>query len=167
MNQPEMTATIVIIAIAVLLVAADIIVRLVIMPARKEKFIHDLLDQLVEPSVEAEASVSPGVTAVPAADLHECLLRLFEKSSTSREILDSLANGKGLTQEELSIALNQRRAQKGKPALPLAVPRRVAVSLLHSGLVGVEHGLMRVTEMGQDLNSLLQNRKKASLANAT
>ncbi|HWQ90886.1 MAG TPA: hypothetical protein VN673_04390 [Clostridia bacterium] len=166
MNQPETSTAIVAVTIAILVILADIVVRMFLLPRRKEKLLQNLLDQLVESNAEEEESLSAGAKVVAPTDLSECLLRLFEKSGTSREILNTLASNKGLTHNELSVALNQRMAERSNSALPPSVAERVAVNLINAGLLTMEHGRLRSTEVGQRLNMPVQQRKGAALASA-
>lgn len=164
MNQPESTTVIAVLTVAMLLVAADIIVRLVLLPARREKFLRELLDHLVESEAETEPAGRAEAAPFPAGDLHECLLRYFEKSGTSREILNTLAGCDGLTQRELASALNRALAAKGKTPLPLAVTRRVVLTLVHAGLLELDRSVLQITRPGQNLIQLLQTRKQTGRA---
>jgi hypothetical protein len=162
MNHPESSPEIVLITIAVVVVAADFLVRLVVLPNRRHKLVGELLDCLMEPAGAAESVPALEPALMLSFNLQEPLLRHFEGSSASRQILSTLADAKGMTQRELLAVLNQSLAERGKPPLPLAVARRVAISLLHARLVGVEHGALRITELGQNLNLLLDGRNKAA-----
>ena len=159
MHQPELTI-IVVVTIAILVAAADIIVRLILLPARKDKLIRELLDNLVEVDANTESLASPKDGALPAGDLQECLLRHFERSRTSRQILNALAKGEPLSQGDLLSVINRTLADKGRAPLPLNVARRVAINLLHAGLLEVRNGGLRITKLGQSLNLLLQTRKQ-------
>ncbi len=164
MNNLEATRLVVLVTIAIVVVMADIIVRLVILPRRKEKFIRELLDHLVEYNAEPQPAGPLEAASSPAGDLHECLLRYFEKSATSRQILNTLAGCERLTQRELGSALNRTLAEEGKAALPPAVARRVVMILLHAGLVEVDRSVLQISKLGQNLNLLLQTRKQAGMA---
>lgn len=164
MYNLELTGLVVLVTIAIVVVAADVIVRLVVLPRRKERFIRELLDHLVEVDAEKEPAALAEATSSPAGDLQECLLRYFEKSGTSREILHTLAGCEGLTQRELSSALNRALTEKGKTPLPLAVARRVVMILVHAGLLEVDRSVLQITKPGQNLNLLLQTRKQAGIA---
>lgn len=160
MNSPELAVTIGISIIAILVAGLDLVMRLIVAPRRRERFVSALLDQLVEPATEGEPA------AVPARDINECLLRHFEKSVTSRAILSALANEGGMSQRDLHHRLNHALSESGKPALPLEVARRVATILLNAGLVGVDRGVLRLTELGKDLNSVLRGRCESGLKSA-
>lgn len=164
MNNPELIGLIVLVTVAIVVLGADILVRLVILPAQRDKLIRELLDQLVKTEPRTESAASFEAPVLPAGDLHECLLRNFEKSATSRQILNTLAGCEGLTQRELGIALNRALAEEGKPALPLAVARRVVMILMHAGLVEVDRSVLQISKLGQNLNLLLQARKQAGIA---
>ena len=164
MSYPGPVAIVVLVALAVVGVGADIVFRLVIAPRRREAFINELLDCFAGPSAESEPAASAQVAEPSAPELTECLLRHFERSVISQQILIKLAEGEqGLGQRELSATLNRSQADRSKPALPLSVARRVAITLLHAGLIGVEGGALRVTELGRQLNHLLRLRKEARL----
>jgi hypothetical protein len=160
MNNPELVITIGISVVAILVAGLDVFVRLVVAPHRKDRFVSALLDQLLEPAAEKESA------AAPALDLNECLLRHFEKSVTSRAILSALDDEGGLSQTDLHRRLNQALSQSQKPPLPIEVARRVAMILLHAGLVGVDRGVLRLTEVGKNLNSVLRGRYGSGLNNA-
>jgi hypothetical protein len=162
MNHLEISTEILLITIAIVVVAANVLVRLVLLPGRRDKFIGELLDNLMEPATATESVPSAEQSLVLPSDLREPLLRHFEKSTASRQILHTLANGEGMSPKELSAAVNQSLAERGKPPLPLAVARRVAIALLQAGLVGIENGALRITELGRNLNLLLEGRKKAA-----
>jgi hypothetical protein len=167
MNNVEILSTIVVAGLTIAIVAADVIIRLVILPARKDQFIAELLDHLMSPCPGEKNSPDESVATPSTSDLEECLLRHFEKSVTSHQILSMLAVHDGLTQKDLVTALNRASDQRRRPRLPLAVVRRVAVILLRAGLIEVEQGLLRITEVGRELHSIFQNRKEASLRPCT
>lgn len=166
MSNPDLTVLALIIFAAIFLVGIDIYVRLVIVPSRRDRFICTLLDQLMEPSAEPQMSTVSETANSPTPDLKECLLRHFEKSSTSREIINALSGEERLNQRDLLLRLNKALNERGKPPLPLEVARRVATILLHAGLVGVDRDTLRITEAGRELNLLLRGRHEARLQNA-
>ncbi len=164
MKNPELVAIIILVTFALVMVVVDVIVRLFVAPARKDRFLRDLLDHLVEGDPQNESAEFFKNTGRPSEDLQECLLRHFEKSLTSRQILNALADSGGLTQRDLLRELNQAFAAKGKGPLPLTAARRVAMILLHAGLLEVENGVLQITNVGQNLNLLLQTRKQDAIA---
>lgn len=168
MGYPGPMPIVLVVALAIVVVGADIVLRLVVAPRRREAFINELLDCFAAPSAESEPAASAHVLGPSAPDLTECLLRHFERSSISKQILVKLAEGEqGLGQRELSAMLNRSQADRNKPALPLSVARRVAITLLHAGLIGVEAGTLRITNPGRQLNHLLQLRKESRLRPVT
>lgn len=165
MNSIEPTALVVIVMFAMIIAAIDIYVRLKTAPERKDRFIRGLLDQLLEPSAESQPTetLAPGS---PVLDLEECLLRHFEKSSTSREILRALSREEALSQKDLVLQLNKVLDARGKPPLPFEVARRVATILLHAGFIVVDRGALRITDTGRELDLLLRGRHEARIMNA-
>ncbi len=158
MSHPEIGIVILLLAIAAVVVGVDAWVRLVISPRRRDRFVGELLDHLMEPENEGEAN-PPRPAAAVGSDLQESLLRHFEHSATSRQILSSLASRGGLTHPALLASINRRLAERERPPLPAVVARRVAGSLIDSGLVKVENGVMNVTALGQRLDALLRERE--------
>lgn len=166
MNSIEPTALVVIVIFAMIIAAIDIYVRIKTAPERKDRFIRGLLDQLLEPSAEPQLAAEKVTADSPAPDLKECLLRHFEKSSTSREILRALSREEALNQKDLVLQLNKVLDARGKPPLPFDVARRVATILLHAGFIVVDRGALRVTDTGRELDLLLRGRQETRLMNA-
>lgn len=166
MNSFDPTAMTVIAVFGIIIVGIDVYVRLKTAPERKDRFIRSLLDQLLEPAAEPQLAAEKLSAPVPALDLRECLLRHFERSSTSREILRALSGDMELNQKDLVVHLNKVMDERGKPPLPLEVARRVAMILLHAGFIAVDRGALRITEAGRELDSLLHGRHEARLMNA-
>lgn len=161
--HPGFMATVVMVAAAAVVVGVDILVRLVLAPRRRDAYIIELLDGLAGPPAQTEPlsvqEAEPRVT-----ELTECLLRHFERSVISHRILNTLAHGEtGLEHRELTAALNHSQSERGKPALPMAVVRRVATTLLHAGLVNIEGGALKITALGRELDGLLRSRKEVRL----
>jgi hypothetical protein len=167
MNNAELLSTIVAAGLAIAIVAADVIIRLVILPARKDQFIAELLDYLAGSPLEKVNSLPEPAAIAPASDLQESLLRHFEKSAISHRILSMLAAHDSLTQKDLMTALDKVSDERDRPRLPLAVIRRVAIILLRAGLVEVEQGVLRITEIGRELHSIVQERREPSLRHFT
>lgn len=150
--------------LALAVLGVNLIVRLIVFPARQDKFLGQLLDQLTDPSAEEDnASAELGVTERPC-DLQECLLRHFERSATSQEILRILARHDGLTHKGLQSALDGALDQRRQPRLPLPVARRVAAILRSAGLVEAEGDLLRLTEFGRQLHSVISHHSREGLA---
>jgi hypothetical protein len=166
MNSLEPTAIAVIAMFGIIIVGIDVYVRLKTAPERKDRFIRALLDQLLEPSAEPQLAAEKATADSPAPDLKECLLRHFEKSSTSREILRALSGEERLNETDLVLQLNKVLDERGKPPLPLDVARRVAMILLHAGFIVVDRDAWRITDTGRELDLLLRPRHEACLMNA-
>ncbi len=147
--------------LAVGVLGVNLIVRLIVWPARQDAFIGQLLDQLAEPCTEDETTSDVLDAVEPAFDLQESLLRHFERSTTSQQILGTLVRHDGLTDKQLQAALDRAPADKGRPKLPLPVTRRVAAILRSAGLVALDQGVLRITELGRQLHSLLSRRGEA------
>jgi hypothetical protein len=166
MNSLEPTAMAVIAVFAVIIVGIDVYVRLKTAPERKDRFIRALLDELLEPSAESQLAAEKVTADSPAPELNECLLRHFERSSTSREILRALSREEGLNQKDLVLQLNKVLDARGKPPLPRDVARRVAAILLHAGFIVVDRGALRITDTGREVDLLLRGRHETRLMNA-
>lgn len=146
--------------LAIAVLGVNLIVRLIVFPARQDKFLGQLLDQLTDPSAEEDnASDELGVTE-PPCDLQECLLRHFERSATSQEILRTLTKHDGLTHKALQSALDRAHDQRRQPWLPSPVVRRVAALLRNAGLVEANGDVLRLTEFGRQLHSVISHHSR-------
>lgn len=162
--HPGLMATIIMVAVAVAVVGADLVVRLVLAPRRRDAFINELLDVLAGPVEQTEPASAQQPADPQVPEITECLLRHFERSGISYRILNTLADGEtSLEQRELTAVLNRSQSERGKPALSLAVVRRVATALLHAGLVSIEGGALKITALGRELEGLLRSRKEVRL----
>lgn len=159
MNQLDINFTTVVLAVAALVVLIDIIVRLVFMPGRRDRFVSDLLEVMAEPCPQPDTTRVPKPRIMHESGLAECLLRHFAQSGISRRVLSALADANGLTQLQLGLALNRSLTEHGKSALPLAVVRRVALILSHAGLVTLDQGVWRITQMGLAVHHLLHTHE--------
>ena len=150
--------TIIAIAVIVCVVAADILVRLVIAPHWRDRFLEELMDNLVEPEPSV---VTDGESQFTLLDetINESLLRHFEQSVTSRKVLDALADKPGaLREHEVVAVLNRQLADGHKRPLPTAVVRRIVMILMGSNLVRLHRGRLEITEAGKRLGALLHAR---------
>ena len=142
--------------VAVVAVAVtDIIVRLRIAPRRRDKFVEELLESMTEPEPnlqgEAQASTQMDVS------LLETLLRYFELSATSRQILAALAHRTdGLSEPELLSAVNHGLAARGRRELPAGVVRKIVSLLLRADLTELRQGKLELTNVGRHLHTILQ-----------
>jgi len=142
----------------VAVVAADIVVRLVIAPHRLDKWIESLLDSMIEPESAVRDERLP-VAACLDEVLGESLLRHFEQSATSRQVLAALAfRPNGMHESEVQQTVNGFLAQKHKRELPAAVVRKVVMSLMEADLTALRKGKLQLTTAGNRLYALLEVR---------
>ena len=144
-----------IIAVALL----DIIVRLMVAPRRREKFLENLLDSMVEPEPANQLPPAPHASAALDDSLAESLLRHFEQSATSRHVLAALTSrAGGMPEAEVLAAVNGQLVRRRKRELPAAVVRRVVMILRGAELAALHQGRLELTIAGKRLHALLQVR---------
>ena len=146
--------------IAILTVAMiDIIVRLVIAPRRRDKFLENLLESMTEPEPADQMSRAPHASAALNDSLAESLLRHFEQSATSRHVLAALTSRtSGMHESEVLAAVNRELAHLRKRELPAAVVRKVVMILMGADLAALSQGRLELTTAGKRLHALLQVR---------
>lgn len=160
-----MTATIIIISIvAIAVVVADVIVRLLITPHQRDRWIEELMGSMIEPAT-TWSSNGPGslpAECLPEAALLDSLLRHFQQSITSRNVLKTVANeGGGLTENQIVHAVNQLQEQKGRRRLPHAVIHRVVLNLMSANFLALRRGALHLTSAGKVVHERLQIRQAA------
>lgn len=144
-----------IVAVALL----DIIVRLVVAPRRRDKYVESLLDSMTEVEPSDQRSRAPRASAVLDDSLGEGLLRHFEQSSTSRHVLSALSSRQcGMHESEVLAAVNRELAHLRKQQLPPAVVRKVVMILMGADLAALRQGRLELTIPGKRLNALLKVR---------
>lgn len=150
--------------IAIVAVAADIIVRLVIAPHRRDKWTESLLDSMIEPEPAVrDERLFPTAACVDEA-LGESLVRHFEQSATSRQVLAVLAfRTGGMHESEVQQAVNGMLAQERKRELPAAVVRKVMMLLMGANLAALRQGNLQLTTAGKRLHALLEVRSTEAL----
>jgi hypothetical protein len=154
----EFGITIAIIVI-VIVAATDIIVRLRIAPRRRDEFLENLLNSMIE-----SEPIDPMMRAfqVPTRldeSLGESLLRHFELSTTSRQVLEVLARRSlGMSEIEVLSAVNRQLAFQRKRELPPAVMRKVVKILIAADLLERREGKLQIAEAGRQLINVLQAR---------
>lgn len=149
---------IIILGIGFTVLLADILIRLVVFPRRKDQTLEQMCALL---SPESQASVSPG----PIEDLDplaESLLRHFEQSYASRHLIKTLSKSPaGMCEKELELVLNREVAGAGKRELPTSAIRKVILILMGADFIRLQNGKLSITEMGWTLHSLLRSRGRA------
>ncbi len=155
------------IIVLVVVVAADIIVRLVIAPHRRDQWTESLLDSMIESEPTArDARVLPAAASLDDA-LGESLVRHFEQSATSRQVLAALAyRSEGMHESEVQEAVNGLLAQERKRELPAAVVRKVVMILMGADLAALRQGRLELTVAGKRLHALLEVRSADVLPSA-
>lgn len=144
-----------IIAVAIL----DIIVRLVITPHRRDKYVENLLESMTESEPADPVSRAPHASAALDDSLAESLLRHFEQSATSRHVLAALTTRtSGMHESEVLAAVNRELANLRKQELPAAVVRKVMMILMGADLATLRQGRLELTTAGKRLHALLQVR---------
>lgn len=156
-------AGVILVVIAIVaVVAMDIIVRLVIAPHRRDKYLEDLFDSLTEAEPMDQMSRDPHASAALDDSLAESLLRHFEQSATSRHVLAALSSqSDGMRESELLAAVNRELAHSRKRELPAGVVRRVMMILMGADLTALREGRLELTTTGRRLHALLQARSPA------
>jgi hypothetical protein len=144
-----------IVAVALL----DIIVRLVVAPDRRDKYVESLLDSMTEVEPVDQVSRAPHASAALDDSLAESLFRHFEQSATSRQVLAALtATTGGMPESEVVSAVNRELTHQRKRKLPAAVVRRVVMILMGADLAALRQGRLELTIAGKSLHALLQVR---------
>lgn len=135
----------------------DIIVRPVIAPHRRDKYLENLLDSMTEAEPADQMSRAPHASAALDDSLAESLLRHIEQSATSRHVLAALTSRtRGMTDSEVVTAVNRELAHLGKRELAAAVVRKVVMMLMGADLAALRQGRLELTTVGKRLHALLQ-----------
>lgn len=148
----------------VAVIAADIIVRLVIAPHRRDKWTESLLDSMIEPeSAVRDGRLFPTAACMDEA-LGESLVRHFEQSAISRHVLAALAfRTDGMHESEVQRAVNGMLAQERKRELPTLAVRKVVMILMGADLAALRQGKFQLTTPGKRLHALLEARSTEAL----
>ncbi|OQC66164.1 MAG: hypothetical protein BWX48_01852 [Verrucomicrobia bacterium ADurb.Bin006] len=163
MNTAELIA---LIAVACLL-ATEIILRLFVAPQNRDRLVKDLLDIMHEPRLESDTTSGLVPTLLPSESLGEGLLRHFAQSSLSCRILEVLArNGNEMHMTDITAAVNAQLIEKSRQPLPEVAVRKVTTILMEANFVRLQHGLLSLTFLGQQLHSVLGERRRAARAPA-
>lgn len=149
--------------VIVAVVAADIIFRVVNAPHRRDRFLEDLMDSLIEAKAESQPEAAAPAAIGPDETLGEHLLRHFEQSATSRHVLSALSvRPGGLSEGEVVATVNYQLSRRRKSELPAAVVRKVVMILMGAGFARLAHGRLELTHAGKRLDALLQTRASAA-----
>jgi hypothetical protein len=148
----------------VAVIGADIIVRLVIAPYRRDKWLESLLDSMIEQGSAGRAAPVFPVAASLDEALRESLLRHFEQSATSRHVLAALAfRTDGTYESEVLAVVNRQLARLRKRELPASVVRKVVMILMGADLAVLRQGRLELTTAGKRLHALLEVRSASPL----
>lgn len=151
----------------VAVIVADIIIRLVIAPHRRDKWMESLLDSMIEPeSAIRDERLFPTAACVDE-ELGESLVRHFEQSAISRQVLAALAvRTDGMHESEVQQAVNGMLAQERKRELPTAVVSKIVMILMGANLAARRQGKLQLTIAGKRLHALLEVRSSEALPSA-
>ena len=159
MNEP----IIILCVFAIVVVVADAVVRLVLAPRRRDRFLEGLMDSLIAAGGATQDPKAGPADAIPIEQLSDNLFRHFEQSATSRSVLEVLAiRNEGLNETGIVEAVNHGLAQKQNRELPQAVVRKIIMVLLRADMIALRQGSLRLTDAGRQLNALLQTRAARS-----
>lgn len=145
--------------VAIAVVAADAIVRLVLAPRSRDAFLEKLIDTLIETDAATQGATRDHSDARSIEQLSENLLRHFEQSAISRNVLEVLAiRDEGLNEIGILEAVNHRLVEKHKRELPQTVIRKIVMVLMGADMIALRNGSLQITDAGRQLNALLQAR---------
>lgn len=155
----------ILILFAFAIVAADILIRLRLTSARRERYMKNLLGMLApadEISHRREDPELPRPEVSLGTDVTNSLLKCFERSFASRQIVGVLAEApRGITAKELEERFAELAGRAGKNAVPARAIRKVVMNLMSAELVRLRGGRLRTTELGRALHALLNSREEA------
>lgn len=145
------------IAAALSVVAADAIIRLRLAPARRDRLLKQLLSVAhgsgEGASGEGEQREGPALT--------DSLLKHFQQSFTSRQIVQALAGApSGMTQKELEERVNEFAVRSEERSLPSSAVRKVLMILMGAGFVRLADGRFRMTDIGWALDAMLRTPRE-------
>ncbi|GEM_PF-316206 len=139
--------------------ALGLIVKALVAPRRRDKFLEEILDSMMEPEPVGSSDRVPHASVALDDALAESLLRHFEQSATSGHVLAALAShGGGMPEPDVASAVNDRLSRLHKRDLPESVIRKVVSILARADLAAVEGGRVELTTAGKRLQALLQVR---------
>jgi hypothetical protein len=135
-------------------VVADIAIRLRMGNGRRDDQVNALLTVL-DPAEDEPA----GETMNSYADsLTESLLRYFQQSFVSRQVVSALAcSPRGMTEKQLEQRFAELASRAGKRTVPSNALRKVIMILMGADFVRISEGRFKITEYGSALHSSLQS----------
>lgn len=147
----------------VAVIVADFVIRLVLAPHRRDEWTAALLDSLIKPMPKVQRSGMFPASVAMDETLCESLLRHFEQSTATRQILGLLSEqSDGMNESEVRETVNRRLAESESRELPAAAIRRIALILKNAGLVSFSQRRLKLTVAGQRLHALLEARASVS-----
>jgi len=164
-NQSIMSKIEIILTLTVIVVVTlDTIVRLVVVPHRRDKFVETLLDSMTEPEPPDQTARLPHASAALDDSLAESLLRHFEHSATSRRVLAAFTlESDGMRESEILSAVNRKLVHVRKRELPAAVVRRALIILIRANLAELNGERLELTTSGKRLHALLEVRSTGAM----
>lgn len=143
---------------------ANLIDRRRNLSAGRDKLLEELFESLIEPELlEQTRCESPPLTGTEVS-LLENLLRYFELSATSRNVLAALASrSDGMSEAELLSAVNRQLEHQRRRALPATVVRKIVMILMRADLTTNRSGKLTITDEGRLLHTILNTRSTGAL----
>lgn len=149
--------------VAIVVVALDIIARLIIAPRSRDKFLENLLESMTEPEPAEQRERVPQSSMRLDDSLAESLIRHFELSATSRHVLAALAlRTEGMSEPEVLSAVNHHLARQRRRELPAAVVRKIVMILMGADLTALRQGRLEITNAGRHLHTILHARSSGA-----
>ncbi|HYG23913.1 MAG TPA: hypothetical protein VEH04_14110 [Verrucomicrobiae bacterium] len=148
-------------ALVLLALCIDIIIRLVIAARQRDKMIRDVLDTMTEP--ESVTSIqTPAGASINGLGIH--LLRYFQQSTASRDVLSVLAEAPEVMTERAHVnAVDHLRRERKKGELPSAAILNGARILRGARLAEHLGSGVQVTDAGRQLNEAIQQPFRPAL----
>lgn len=151
-----MDQNIFLVAIAIGVVALDIVVRVFVYPKRRDRFYQALLEMQAGAAAQ-RAKQSP---SLDDESLSEALLEYFQQSFTSRQVLSMLATSvHGMGGRELERKIADRVAEEWRRELSINAIRRVIMILMGANLIELQGEKFALTNIGWTLFRKTKNGK--------
>lgn len=141
-----------IVAIVIIVVAIDILVRVRMAPRGRDAFYKALIE--MGTGMRSERRLSP--MDEEQLSLSHALLQVFQESFTSRQVITALAKAPdGLNGKELEDHVRDTAVQKYNRPLSINAIRRVVMILMGANIVDFRDGRFAMTGVGWTLHSRL------------
>ena len=140
--------------IAIIVIGIDIVIRLRVAPQGRDAFYKALIE--MGAGMRSERRLSP--MEDEQLSLSHALLRVFQESFTSRQVIAALAKSPdGLEGEELEQHVRESAVQQWNRPLSINAIRRVIMILMGANLVDQRDGKFAMTGVGWTLHSRLES----------